>query len=192
MDRLVAIEGIDQSGKKSQTGLLERLLRRRNLKVGTISFPIYNSRSGRLIRAYLDGKVRLPFPAACMLYSLNRWEQLDRLRQLMAESDFVVANRYTPSGLAYGIAGGAQMSWLRALDEGLPRPKVVILLDVPVDTSFVRKKVARDIHESNAEYLRKVRRAYLKLARSHGWHVVDGTGSKAEVLERVRKHIRLV
>ncbi len=192
MGRLMAIEGIDQSGKRTQTRLLAKLLRQWNFKVGTVSFPVYNSLSGRLIRAYLDGKVGLPFPAACIMYSLNRWEHLDRLRKLIAGCDFIVANRYTPSALAYGTAGGARLNWLNAMDEGLPRPRVVIVLDVPVDASFVRKKGGRDVHEASAEYLHKVRRAYLTLASSRGWRVVNGTGSKAEVLERVRKHIRLV
>src|SRR2546427_466674 len=55
--RLIALEGIDQAGKKTQTRLLSASLRREGFKVGTLSFPIYSTSSGRLIRAFLE-KVR--------------------------------------------------------------------------------------------------------------------------------------
>lgn len=189
--RIIAIEGIDQSGKKTQTKLLAQSLRNRGYKVGTVSFPVYRSPSGHQIRAYLDGKYRLPFPGVCILYSLNRWEHLDLLAKQMAESHFLAANRYTPSGLAYGMAGGLKVRWLKSLDEGLPQPNKVIVLDVPIDASFARKRRGRDVHEASATYLHKVRESYLKLASRHHWCVVDGTDSMREVQERIRKCLRL-
>lgn len=52
----VTIEGIDQSGKSTQARLIEKRLRREGMKVGSISFPVYGSPSGRLIKGYLTGK----------------------------------------------------------------------------------------------------------------------------------------
>src|SRR5256885_13069408 len=73
--RLIALEGIDQAGKKTQTRLLSASLRREGFKVGTLSFPIYSTSSGRLIRSFLAGRAKTSPHALHLLYSLNRWER---------------------------------------------------------------------------------------------------------------------
>jgi len=186
----VTIEGIDQSGKSTQARLIEKRLRREGMKVGSISFPVYGSPSGRLIKGYLTGKRRVSFRAMCMLYSLNRWEQRDALRDLLNENDIVISCRYVPSGLAYGAAGGLSPKWLANLDDGLPTPDAVLVIDVPVQTSTIRKTVKRDVHERNIKYLRNVRRCYLQLAKRKGWQIVSGTGSVQEVSRRILKRVR--
>jgi dTMP kinase len=173
--RLVAIEGIDQAGKQTQTRLLAEELGRRGFRAKTLSFPDYNSWSGQTIKNYLEGNQSYQFRALCMLYSLNRWERLDLLTQLIERNDFLVANRYTPSGLAYGVAGGLNLSWLRNLDKGLPAPDDVLVIDVPVTASLARKTQRRDVHERDTGYLESVKRTYRKLSSKFGWQVIDGT-----------------
>jgi dTMP kinase len=125
-----------------------------------------------------------------MLYSLNRWEQRDVLRDLLSVNDIVISSRYVPSGLAYGAAGGLSPKWLTNLDGGLPAPDVVLVIDVPVRTSTIRKPTKRDVHERNIKYLRKVRRRYLQFAKRKRWQIVAGTGSIQEVNERILSRIR--
>ena len=127
----------------------------------------------------------------CILYSLNRWEHLALLTRLRNDSDFLVANRYLPSALAYGMAGGLDEKFLSALDQGLPVPDDVIVLDVPVSSSFERKAKERDAYESNSTYLRQVRQVYLKLAKRHHWKVVDGRNSVEAVRLSVLQRLRL-
>ncbi len=186
---LIAIEGIDQAGKKTQTRMLASRLRHQGYKTGTVSFPVYNSDSGKSIQSYLEGNRHYTFQALCMLYSLNRWEHVSLLNRLMRNSNFLIANRYTPAGLAYGVAGGLDSKWLENLDKGLPLPDEVIVLDVPIGASFGRKTMGRDAHERDAHYLRKVRRAYLELAGKCGWKIVEGTGSIETVHQRVWKSV---
>ena len=174
--RFVVLEGIDQSGKKTQTQLLVRRLRRHGFKTSTLSFPVYGSPSGREIRAFLQGRRRYPFQVVHMLYSLNRWENKGVMARKLEESDFVVADRYTGSNLAYGVARGLDLEWLVALDRGLPVPDVVLVLDVPVPASFNRKASNRDVHESDRDLLLRVRRGYLGLAKKFHWRVVKATG----------------
>ncbi len=119
-----------------------------------------------------------------MLYSLNRWENKKRILNLLNSVDVLVADRYTPSNLAYGTAHGLNLRWLAGLDEGLPEPDIVILLDVPVPSSFDRKMQRRDVHENDRAFLFHVRRAYLRLYKYH-WRVVKGNGPPAQVHENV-------
>lgn len=175
------MEGIDQSGKKTQTRLLLRRLRRTGRKVATMSFPVYGSPSGRQIRAFLEGRRNYSSQVVHMLYSLNRWENLGQIKEKLERSDFLVADRYSASNLAYGLARDLSLEWLVGLDKGLPVPDTVIVLDVRVPVSFDRKALNRDLHERNRRFLLGVRRAYLKLAKKYGWHLVDGTGPAEKV-----------
>ncbi len=104
--KIIALEGIDQSGKRTQTRLLAEELERKGARVGTISFPIYRSPSGRQIQRFLAGKQEYPATALHMLYSLNRWENQELITNLTEKSDFVIADRYYPSNLAYGVSRG--------------------------------------------------------------------------------------
>lgn len=187
--RLITLEGIDQSGKKTQTQLLVRKLRWHSFKTATLSFPVYGSSSGRQIRAFLQGRRRYPFQAVHMLYSLNRWENKETIVRKLEESDFLVADRYTGSNLAYGLARGLNLEWLVGLDKGLPVPDAVIVLDVPVPASFHRKATNRDVHESNRALLLRVRRSYLRLAKRFHWQVVKGTGPAENVHSEIWKSI---
>ena len=116
-----------------------------------------------------------------MLYSLNRWENQKLISDLADNSDFVIADRYTPSNLAYGASRGLSLDWLQSLDKGLPTPSLVIVLDVPVHHSFNRKTRNRDVHERDERFLNDVRRTYRVLARRLGWKIVDATRNVEEV-----------
>jgi dTMP kinase len=188
--RIIALEGIDQSGKRTQTRLLANELRKKEAKVSTISFPIYKSASGRQIQRFLQGKQEYPATALHMLYSLNRWENQEQIIKLTQNSDFVIADRYYPSNLAYGVSRGLSLEWLQGLDRGLPTASLVIVLDVPVPASFTRKSRGRDVHEKNRQLLVKVRRTYQTLAKKLGWKMVNATRSVEEVHEAVWSIVR--
>jgi dTMP kinase len=181
LGRIIALEGIDQSGKQTQTGLLERRLKQRGLKADSISFPIYESPAGQQIRRFLRGEREYPLEALHMLYSLNRWENKAIIHKLVDRADFVIADRYTPSNLAYGVSRGLSLSWLKALDKGLPPADLVIVLDVPVPSSFARKTKDRDVHENDRRLLGRVRQTYKKLAHRLGWKIIDATMPVGEV-----------
>ncbi len=187
--RLIAMEGIDQSGKQTQTRLLAKTLRKKHFKVNTISFPIYDSRSGRQLTEFLEGKKSYPPQMIHMLYSLNRWENLEKIREIIKHSDYLIMDRYSPSNIAYGVAKGLDRQWLTILEKGLPIPDLVIILDVPVSSSFTRKLKKRDMHEKDRHYLGKVRQSYKTLARQFGWKLIDANASADEVHERVWREV---
>ena len=188
--KIIDIEGIDQSGKRTQTRLLAEDLKKEGAKVSTISYPIYKSPSGRQIQRFLQGKQNYPATALHMLYSLNRWENQELIVKLTETADFVIADRYYPSNFAYGVSRGLSLGWLQGLDRGLPTASLVIVLDVPVLSSFGRKSTGRDVHEKDRRLLLKVRRTYGRLAKKLEWKMVDANRPVEEVHEAVWRIVR--
>jgi dTMP kinase len=129
---------------------------------------------GRQIRRYLAGGDNLDFHAVHLLYAANKWEKASEILRNLDRGRTVIINRYTPSNLAYGVAHGLPLKWLASLEQDLPQPDIVIILDVSPKTSFKRKERRRDVHEGNRSYLNKVRSVYRRLARRHRWQILNG------------------
>lgn len=178
---LIAIEGIDQAGKRTQAKLLETEIRKRGVRVSIRSFPDYTTPIGKVLKAYLRRKARLDFHSAHLLYAANKWEVVEELRDRIERGESLIVNRYTSSNIAYGSAHGLDVDWLRSLERGLPEPDIVLILDVPPRVSQRRKRKERDIHESDLTYLNRVRKAYARLSRKYGWIIIDGTGDQETV-----------
>lgn len=190
----VAIEGIDGVGKGTQCALLSRRLEKEGLRCLLLSFPIYSSFFGQLIGEYLNGVYgdleTVPPKLASLLYALDRWHGMSRVR--LSDYDVVIADRYVPSNLAHQggkfdpVVRPSFVEWLETLEYrilGIAKPDLVVLLDAPCDVaaaqvltkkprSYTESKA--DLHESNAEYLQKVRTAFLDLAsRDTAFRVVN-------------------
>lgn len=185
--KLVVIDGIDQSGKKTQTKLLARKVRTLGYKCSVWSFPDYTTPLGHQLRSYLTGQNDLDFHAVHLLYAANKWERASQIQDQVNSGRIVIINRYTPSNLAYGIAHGLHLDWLLRLEDELPKPDTVLVLDVPPKVSFGRKKQHRDLHEESPSYLAKVRIAYLRLARKFHWKLIDGRENPREVRTEIWK-----
>jgi dTMP kinase len=172
--KLIAIEGIDQSGKKTQTQMLAKKMRRLGYGVSIWNFPYYGTGLGRQLKTYLTGRKQFDLRAIHLLYAANKWEMASSIAREIDLGRVVIVNRYTASNLAYGIAHGLSLNWLEPLEKELPKTDLVLILDVSPKASFERKEKLRDVHEENLIYLSRVRRVYLQLARKYGWKVVDG------------------
>jgi dTMP kinase len=183
--RLIAIEGIDQAGKRTQAHLLAANLRIRGRRVSVWDFPDYRTPLGKQLKAYLGGKIRLDVRSVHLLYAANKWEVAAELTRKLGRGEFLIVNRYTPSNIAYGMAHGLPASWLGSLEEGLPKPDRVVILDISPRTSLWRKRKDRDVHEGNLAYLNRVRREYLHIAKRYGWKIVDGGGDPETVRRMV-------
>jgi dTMP kinase len=186
---LIVIEGMDQSGKKTQTNLLASRLRKADCPVEMISFPDYTTPIGREIRKYLDGKRDFGPEIRQFLYVANRWERKKTLENWLGKGRVVIADRYTQSNLAYGLANGLDLQWMINLEQGLPKADVTIVLDIPVDTAFRRRKTMRDMYERDKAFLKRIRSSYHTLAKKFGWFLVNGEAPPETVAENIWKII---
>tara|TARA_Y100001949_G_C15936762_1_gene308277 strand:+ start:94 stop:696 length:603 start_codon:yes stop_codon:yes gene_type:complete len=182
--KFIIIEGIDQSGKKTQSILLRNRLKKKGYKVGYISFPKYNTSIGKLVKKCLhDDSFSLEM--SHILLSANRWESEKEIRYKLENMDFVVCNRYCDSNIAYGLANGLKKEWLENLDLGLPRPDLTILIDIPITESVFRKSENRDRYEKDRKFLNNVKSRYKKLATMNKWSRIKGNRSKEEVSKEI-------
>jgi dTMP kinase len=171
---LINIEGIDQSGKRTQSHLLSEKLKLEFKRVEHLSFPDYSTIIGGEIQSFLRDERDYNLETFHMLLSINRWEHKEEIEDWLDSGAIVVLNRYSGSNYAYGLAHGLQIDWLLNLEKGLPVPSLTILIDVDPKISINRKISDRDIHEQDQLFLRKVRNEYLRLARDFDWKVLDG------------------
>lgn len=196
MSLLVVIEGIDGSGKGTQSARLRDRLQTRGLRSGLLSFPRYDATFfGQRIGDFLNGHFGQlnevdPFLAS-LLYAGDRLESKAELVRLLSETDVLVLDRYVPSNIAHqagkrtGAARRELAEWIEKIEYdlyGLPRPDLVVLLDTPAEVSreFIAKKAQRtytaeaaDIQEADTDYLSRVRSAYCELATERNWSIVS-------------------
>jgi dTMP kinase len=193
--KLIALEGIDGSGKNTQMRLLSQALSKRRVSHSCIGFPHYEGFFGKLVAQYLNGRfgqladVDPHFSA--LLYAGDRFESKPRIERDLAAGKLVLADRYIGSNLAHQAARMAPakrkdfIRWLKELEYGvygLPVEDLVILLRVPVRDArrLVAKKKARqytsrrrDLQEANIEHLRQTSQMYDALAAQRNWVRID-------------------
>ena len=171
----ICFEGIDAVGKRTQSSILNGWLSSKGMTTRTFSFPDYRTTIGREIRKFLEGTKSYPQEVRALLYAANRWERKGDLVSVISRTDATIVNRYTGSNLAYGISNGLSKEWLVRLEEGLPVPDLILVLDAPPDTLAPRRGINKDTYEKNIGLQQRARKAYLALAKELGWTVVDAT-----------------
>ena len=216
MGKLIVIEGTDGSGKSTQFGLLTQRLERENRAFQKLVFPQYSEPSSALIRMYLGGEFGtspsdVNAYAASAFYSVDRYASYKKVWQKWyQDGGLVVSDRYTTSNAVHQTSKEppqrqqAFLQWLYDFEYdklGLPRPDLVIYLDVPTD--FTEKLMRRreqaththaDIHEQDSTYLAACRRAGKAAAEYYGWTVIqcvkDGEMRTIEdIHEEIYRHV---
>ena len=181
---IVAIEGADNAGKTTQTHMLEQMLNKKQIKSRAFHFPDYTTPLGQEIKKHLAGERDFTPQAFHALLSANRWEKLPEIQQAVQENMVLIMNRYYPSNMIYGMVRGLSKNWLAALDRGLPAADVIILLDVPADTSISRSS-APDRFEGDPKLIKKVTETYRQVAKVRHWRIVDATESVYHVHDNI-------
>ena len=216
MGKLIVIEGTDGSGKSTQFRLLTDQLESEQVKFQKLVFPQYSEPSSALIRMYLGGEFgKSPSDvnayAASAFYSVDRYASYRKVwGKWYEEGGLVVSDRYTTSNAVHQASKEPEdkredfLNWLYDFEYdklGLPRPDLVIYLDVPTD--FTEKMLRHresetnthaDIHEQDMQYLATCRRMGRAAAEHYGWTVIrcvrDGAmRSMEDIHEEIYRHV---
>ena len=190
---IIALEGSDQAGKKTQTAMLARALKAQKIKTAVFNFPDYSTIIGKEINNYLHGKRKFPPEIIHYLYAANRWEKLEEIKKASSKNSVLVMNRYYHSNLVYGIANGLKEKWLQKLEDSLPKADLVIVLEASQNDSFSRKKLRRDKFEKSKKFSTKISQIYRRLAKKHRWKVVSSNTKQEthrEIMKIISKKIR--
>lgn len=166
MGKIIAIEGLDKSGKHTASKTITEFYKGEGYKVITLSFPRYNTEIGKLIRDYLTGKIKLSNYAFECLLAADKLDFQEELNQLLSEYDYIILDRYIHSQFAYG---GLQVDsiWLNNMlnSNFVSFPHLIFYMKISAKTSFSRqgKYGDNDIYESNIKFLEDVSRNYDKV-----------------------------
>jgi dTMP kinase len=211
---LIAIEGIDGSGKGTQAKLLHQRMLNAGATSELISFPRYSqTHFGAAIGRFLNGEFgdldQVDPHLAATLYAADRFESIEMLKSLIETKDVVVADRYVASNVAHQGAKKAGdertrlQDWILTIEHEvfrLPRAQLVVHLDLPAETAqlLIARKSKRDytdqaadLQESDRDYLDSVRQAYLELSsRETDWSTISLLdGDRLKSIEEVGEEI---
>ena len=216
MGKLIVIEGTDGSGKSTQFKLLTERVAAEGREFQKLVFPQYAEPSSALIRMYLGGEFGtkpsdVNAYAASAFYAVDRYASYKKVwGKWYEEGGLVLSDRYTTSNAVHQASkeqGQAQKDFLKWLYDfeydklGLPKPDLVIYLDVPTDYTerLLRHReqdtnTHADIHEQDLEYLATCRRTGKAAADFYGWTVIqcvrDGAMRSIEdIHEEIYRHV---
>ena len=199
--KLIVIEGLDGSGKATQSGLLTAAFQRRGINVMQVSFPDYDSDSSALVKMYLRGEFGTD-PNAVNPYAASSFYAVDRFasytkkwKTFYQNGGILIADRYTTSNAIHQCAKLPEQEWDSFLEWlfhyeyellGIPAPACTVFLRVDPDVSqklisarYQGDESKKDIHEADLDYLRRAYRAADHCAAVRGWRVVECTSGGA-------------
>jgi len=195
MSKLIVIDGLDGSGKTTQSQLLFSHMEQNSPNgAKLISFPDYENPSSQLVKMYLAGDFgkdaqQVSAYAASSFYAVDRYASY----RLYWEEEYlsgknILATRYATSNMIHQMGKLPREEWDAFLDWvkdyeykklGLPAPDQVIFLDMDLEISaklltgrYHGDESKKDIHEANRQYLMNCRESALYAARREGWTVI--------------------
>ena len=194
--RLVAFEGLDQSGKQTQAERLLAAFRAAGHQAEFLTFPAYETAIGIEIEHALRGRRDYQPDTLQLLYIANRFEFRTRILDWLAAGTMVVCDRYLASSIAYGDAQGVDATWLTTIQAPLPQPSLTLFMDMTPEVSLGRKKADRDKFERDMPLLGRVRESYIRQSSAPGWARINAEQDKdavtADVLSAVRSRLGLL
>ncbi|PNY20554.1 Thymidylate kinase [Tolypocladium capitatum] len=172
----IVLEGLDRSGKTTQVKLLEQRFVEEGRPVKVMRFPNRTTPTGQIIDAYLKSHIEIENHVIHLLFSANRWEAANQIHSLLAAGTIIICDRFYHSGIIYSAAKqhpSLSLSWARAPDRGLPRPDMVLFLDLDEARAEARGGWGDELYEE-AGMQRTVRKLFREMMDGEGGGGNDG------------------
>ncbi len=197
--RFLVFEGVDGSGKTTQAKALVAWLEKLGRNPVHLREPGTTALGERLRAILLEpGRESWnPRSEALLFFAARRELLLKQVRPALEAGQDVVCERFTPSSLAYQGQADADADFILELDRlvvGELQPDRVIVLDLPVSESLGRMGLrqkqtgesADGMEERGVEFLRSVRKGYLRYAeaRPSQTALLDVSGMDALTVEQ--------
>ena len=212
--KLIVIEGTDCSGKETQSNLLVKELNLKGINSIRLSFPMYETPTGRIIGEcflgkgnngdgwFKEGSVKVDPKIASLYYAADRRYNLDIIDLYLTKGYYVVVDRYVSSNMAHQ---GAKIDdpderfnlfqWIDKLEYWLlelPKPDITIFLHVPYKFTkeLMENRCEIDGNEKDQEYQMNSTKTYLELASLYNWTKIDCVkDDKLRSIEDINKEI---
>lgn len=219
MGFLIAIDGVDSSGKETQTKMLFQSLLSDGLDVKTVSFPMYDNLSSSLVKMYLNGDFGTN-PDDVNAYVASTFFAMDRFATYKTvwgkdynSNSIILADRYVTSNMIHQ-AGKIDdvlekekfLDWIYDYEYNicaLPKPDITIFLDMPVEwgkklmenrANKIDGGDKKDIHERNTAYLQKSYDNAVFVAEKYSWKRIlcvneNGVRTPEEIHQEIKKAV---
>lgn len=214
MSKFIVIEGTDCSGKETQSKLLVKSLTNQNKKAVYLTFPNYNSPTGKIIggpylgkeeicKSYFkEGASHVDAKVASLYFAADRYYNLQQIIDYLNKDYIVIMDRYVSSNMAH--QGGKikdkekryeMYQWLEKLEYellGLIKPDITIFLHMPSEYTKDLKKnrISLDEHEKDEEHLKQAELAYLELKDKYNFITIDCVeNNKIKTIEEIHNEI---
>ena len=211
MGKIIVIEGVNDSGKETQSKLLAKTLKEEGYKVVEFSFPMYKSPTGKIFKNCVLGKdgngyfeegyENLDPYVVCLYTAADRKYHKEKIERYLKNDYIVILNRYTSSNMAHQ---GSRYSdseerfymyqWIDKLEYWLlklPKPDCTILLKVPAKylNQLSEKQVAFNFQEDIFDQ-DSVLKAYIELSELYNWDTIDCVANdKMKSVEEIHQEI---
>ena len=212
MGKLIVIEGLDGSGKSTQTENVLNFIKSKGVEVRQIKLPDYESESSALVRMYLGGEFGthpkdVNAYAASSFYAVDRYANYNtKWKDDYLSGKVILADRYATSNAAHQMTKldksewDEYLAWLEDFEYvkiGIPKPSLVVFLDMPVEISqklmtsrYKGDEGKKDVHEADVTYLLACREAGMYAAKKLGWNIVKCyEGDEPRSIEDIAKDI---
>ncbi len=181
--KFIVLEGIDGSGKATQTILLSQKLEKEGHKVKFINFPQYGQKSAGMIENYLreqkysnnNGSIT-PYQAS-LFFAIDRFDAKQQIEKWLKNGNIVLCDRYVGSNMAHqgckiedDLEQKEFFDWLEKMEYEIlkiPKPDINIVLKIdPKEGQLLAKRDSKkkDLHEDDINHLKMAAQAYDKIA----------------------------
>ncbi len=202
--KLIAVEGLDGSGKSTQIYLLKRWLELTKIKV---FFTEWNS-SLVVKKATKRGKKsNLLTPTTFSLIHCtdfaDRYER--QILPLLHAGYIVLCDRYIYTAFARDAVRGCDRGWLRNMYNFAVKPDITFFFKVPLEIALGRilggrpqlkyheagmdLNLSNDPYESFSMFQERINNEYLNMVDEFNFVVVDGSKPIPELQDAVRKAV---
>lgn len=192
--KIIVLDGLDGCGKSTQLDLALGYLKERGVRCRKVSFPNYDTVTGQIVESYLKGDIpcydRNGAYAASVMYALDRYvSYVTDWKDFYESGGVIISGRYTTSNAIYQLTKlpseerSDYLNWLFDFEYnklGIPKPDMVLFLDMPVEVSqrliderYLGDESKKDIHEKNVKFLRDCRDSAMTVAEHCNWDVID-------------------
>jgi dTMP kinase len=181
----ICVEGLDASGKTTQSKLLVKNLIKKGVDAVYTTEPSKGC-IGQLIRRHiLLGENRLSVVLEALLFSADRIDHLEReVLPALKDKKIVVSDRYLYSSLAYQGAAGLDLKWIEEINKWAVKPDLTLYIDILPEVVLKRLKRKKSVME-NLQNQQRVRDIYLKLVKAPNLYMIDGNKRKGKVAKEI-------
>lgn len=186
--KFIVIYGANNLGKTEQVKRLAERLGQKGVNASPLKYPVYDYEpTGPLLDDILRGRKEGTDSAQLQrIFAQNRKDYEPTLIARLREGEWIVAEDYKGTGIAWGLTFGTPLWYLEELNSELLEEDLAICLDGERFTFGIERG---HIHE-DGDFWEKNREIHLELAAKYGWELVDASQLEREVEEDIWQIVR--